>query len=89
MKISYWLNASGLGKNVMVDVQFDDSVFASDMPEYSLQDGAAEKSWQQKTFALPASLNGRYITAVIVAYRDKGTAAGNFAALLDDIVITK
>ena len=88
MIISYWLNAAGLGANVFIDVQFNDGNFASDLPEYTLQDGVSENPWQQKIFALSDSLEGTYITAVIVAYRDNGAAAGSFAALIDDISIT-
>ena len=88
MRLSYWIQTSGLGANVMVDVLLDNGAYLS--ASVAVQNtGSPQGGWQQRTLTLPAALNGRYITAVIAAYIDSGTAAGNFAALLDDIVITR
>ena len=88
MRLSYWVQATGLGTNVIVDLLLDNGVYVSD--SVSAQNtGSPQGVWQQRTLNIPASLNGSFITAVIIAYRDSGTAAGDFAALIDDIVIGK
>ena len=86
MRLSYWINAAGLGTNVMVDLLLDNGVYVS-ASAAAQNTGTLQSGWQQRTLNIPAALNGRYITAVIVAYRDNGTSAGNFAAFIDDISI--
>jgi hypothetical protein len=88
MKLSFWQKAGDtLGANVVVDLLLDNGTYVSTMSGYNLQnDGAAQSGWQKKTVNLP-NLNGRYITAVVVAYKDTGTATGNFATSIDDIII--
>ena len=90
MILNYWINTNtaSLGTNVLVDLLLDNGVYVS--ASASAQNtGTPQDGWQHKTLALPADLNDRYITAVIIAYRDTGTAIGNFAALIDDISIDK
>ena len=83
MSLSYWINAVDLGLNVMVDLELDDGTYISNAT------GPSGSGWQQKTLSIPNSLEGRYITAVIIAYRDSGTETGSFEALIDDIIIAK
>ena len=89
MSLSFWQRAeNSLGANVVVDLLLDDGAYLSGVAGYNLRnDGMPQNGWQKKTVVLPAALNGRYITAVIIAYKDDGTAGGSFAALVDDIVI--
>ena len=89
MSLSFWQRVeNSLGANVTVDLLLDNGVYLSSVPGYSLRnDGSPQNGWQRKTVSIPASQQGRYITAVIIAYRDNGTQAGNFAALIDDIII--
>jgi hypothetical protein len=92
MKLSYWQRAeNSLGLNVTVDLMLDDGNYLTGIPEYNLQGETALNVWQQKTVQLPASLvtGSRYITAVIIGYRDNSSITGNFAALIDDIIIDK
>ena len=86
MSLSYWIHAAGLGTNVIVDLLLDNGAYVS-ASAAAQNTGSPQNGWQQRTLSLPAALSGRYITAVIVAYRDSGTATGNFAALIDDIII--
>jgi hypothetical protein len=87
MKLSFWQKAGDtLGANVVVDLLLDSGTYVSTMSGYNLQGTASVNNWVQRTVDLP-NLNGRYITAVIVAYRDTGTETGNFTALIDDIVV--
>ena len=88
MRLSYWINAAGLGFNVMVDLLLDDDTYVSASAS-AHNTGHPQNGWQQRTLAIPASLDGRYITAVIIAYRDSGTASGGFTALIDDIIIDR
>jgi hypothetical protein len=67
---------------------YTEGVYLSIVSGYDLRnDGAMQTGWQKKTINLPTALEGRYIIAVIAAYRDSGTATGSFAALIDDITI--
>ena len=88
MRLSYWVNVSGLGANVMVDLLLDNGAYLS-ATAATQNTGSPQDGWQQKTLSIPASLNGHYITAVIIAYRDSSATTGNFAALIDDIIIEK
>ena len=90
MKLSYWINAAGLGENVIVDLQMDNGAHVS-VSVTAQNTGSAHRGWQQRTLTIPDSLIGRYITAVIVAYMDNESAAGTsgFAAIIDDIVIDR
>ena len=88
MRLSYWVQASGLGTNVMVDLLLDNGTYVSTSAA-AQNTGSPQSGWQQRTVLLPSSLNGRYITAVIIAYRDSGAASGVFSALIDDIIIEK
>ena len=87
MRLSYWINAAGLGTNVMVDLVLDNGAYLSTSAA-AQNTGSPQGGWQQRTIVLPASLNSRYITAILVAYMDSGSATGNFTALIDDISIT-
>ena len=88
MSLTYWQRAeNSLGANVVVDLLLDNGAYLSNTAAPQ-NDGAAQSGWQKKKVDLPESLNGRYITAVIIAYKDNGTATGGFAALIDDIVIS-
>ena len=90
MRLHYWVHTSGLGTNVMVDLLLDNGDYVSDVTGKAPEnDGSPQNGWQQKNVTLPASLNGSYITAVIIAYRDSGSETGDFAALIDDIIIDK
>jgi hypothetical protein len=90
MSLSYWQRAeNALGANVTVDLLLDNGSYLSASAGYNVRnDGAAQSGWQKKTVAIPGALANRYITAVIVAYKDSGTATGSFAALIDDIIIS-
>lgn len=93
--LSYHLRAmNDGGQKVGVDLLFDDGSRLSDVcPEVLLpKTGAGTEPggqplhvWQQVTHCLPASLTGKTITAVTVAYAAEGEA--RFAAYLDDIVL--
>ena len=91
MALTFWQRPeNALGENVIVDLQMDNGIFLSNVPGFNLQRlGTPQNGWQRKTVTLPAVLSqqGRYITAVVVAYRDTGTATGSFAAMIDDIEI--
>ena len=89
MTVSFWQRAeNSLGANVNVDLMLDNGSYLSAAAGYNLRnDGSPQNGWQRKIATLPAALEGRYITAVIVAYRDSGAATGNFAAQIDDIII--
>ena len=88
LRLSYWHRAeNALGANVIVDLLLDDGTYISDSLA-AQNTGTPQGGWQQRTLTLPAALNGRYITAVIVAYRDSASAAGSFAAFIDDIIIS-
>ncbi|MCL2762112.1 MAG: hypothetical protein FWD36_02745 [Treponema sp.] len=89
MSLSFWQRAENtLGANVVVDLRLDNSTYLSDVTGYNLRDdGPVQDGWQRKIVDIPAAQAGRYITDVIVVYRDTGTATGNFAALIDDIMI--
>jgi len=87
MSLKYWIRAeNALGANVLVDLRLDNGVYVSSLAN-TQNTGSPADGWQQKTLSLPADVNNRYITDVIVAYRDTGTATGNFAACIDDITI--
>jgi hypothetical protein len=89
IRLIFWQRAENpLGQNVIVDLLMDNGLYLRNVTGYDLQnDGSPQNGWQRKTVNLPASLNGRYITEVIAAYTDNGTTTGNFAALIDDIII--
>ena len=89
MSLSFWQRAENLGENVTVDLKMDNNTYLSDLSGYNVQNtGVPINGWQQKTVYMPAAANGRYITEVLAAYIDKGTATGSFAALIDDIIIS-
>ena len=89
MRLRYWHQAENpLGANVIVDLLLDNGVYVSDSAS-AQNTGPAQGGWQQRTLNIPAALNGRYITGVIVGYRDSSAATGSFAALIDDIIIDK
>ena len=87
--LDFWQRAeNALGANVTVDLLLNNGVYLSETAGYNLHnDGPPQNGWQKKTVNIPAVLEGRYITEVIIAYRDNSTATGSFAALIDDIVI--
>ena len=89
MALSYWQKAEDpLGGNVSVDLRLSNGTYLSSAA--TVQDtGTPVNGWQQKTVNIPTAWNGSYITEVIVAYRDSGTTTGNFAALIDDIIIKR
>jgi len=89
MSLNFWQKAeNSLGVNVNIDLMFENASCLSGAAGYSLHNvGVVQNGWQKKTAAIPASLNGQYIIAVIVSYGDNGSTAGNFAALIDDIII--
>jgi hypothetical protein len=90
MALTFWQRTeNALGANIIVDLLLDDGNYLSDAAGYSLQGSATIDTWKQRTVNIPSSLaaQNRYITAVIIAYRDTGTT-GNFTALIDDIIIS-
>jgi hypothetical protein len=87
MVLSFWQKAeNSLGANVTVDLLLDNGTYLSATSGYELQGTATVGTWVERKVILPTIVNNRYITAVIVAYRDTGTG-GNFATLIDDITI--
>lgn len=89
MSLSFWQKAGdALGANVIVELKLDNGNYLSGLSGYSMQNtGTPVNGWQQKTVNLPAAVDGHYITEVIVAYKDAGTATGSFSAWIDDIII--
>jgi hypothetical protein len=90
MSLSFWQRAeNALGANVTVDLLLDNGSYLSSSAGYNVRnDGAAQGGWQKKTVAIPGALANRYITAVIVTYKDSAATTGSFAALIDDIIIS-
>ena len=91
MSLSFWQRAeNSLGANVVIDLLLENGDYLSDIAGYNLRnEGSPQNGWQKKTVNFHTAMEGHYITAVIAAYRDNGTATGNFAALIDDIIISR
>lgn len=86
LQLSYWINArNDLGRSVYVNLQLSDGTLLSEEAGFVRQIAARTGEWEQITVDLGAALAGKTITAVVVSY--EGGAAGDYAAIIDDIVI--